>query len=335
VPDRVTETIREWMPSTASLPDRLRTTTRAWLGTGSTSTILRIDEASADGRRTWSTTFGDGGVTNLSWTGRSVVTSGTRYLTNRSPEGAMVIETVVNGRPITTQRRNSAGTQIGRINRAYDPHGRLATLTDDRNGTSTWQYYTTNDLVRALITPPSGTGDPSRTTLHEYDVVGRVNRVTHPDGNVVHTSYTLRGEVSATWGARTYPVEHTYDPQGRMKSLKTWQNHGAGTGAAVTQWNYDEYRGWLISKQYQGRPLALEYEYTPGGRLKLRRWERNGSSGGRLTTTYRNGIPAESLPAHGDLDRIVYGPTTVGTSELRYTYDRAGRRTVAAQWNGG
>ncbi len=40
-----------------------------------------------------STTYGDGGVTNLSWTGRSVVTSGTRYLTNRSPEGAMVIET--------------------------------------------------------------------------------------------------------------------------------------------------------------------------------------------------------------------------------------------------
>jgi YD repeat-containing protein len=170
----------------------------------------------------------------------------------------------VNGRPITTQRRNSAGTQIGRINRAYDPHGRLATLTDDRNGTSTWQYYTTNDLVRAVVTPPSGTGDPSRTTLHEYDVVGRVNleravgstdctdctdfqrfeqdvgftsrvrrsagsriesravpsvksvksvenpnavskvnRVTHPDGNVVHTSYTLRGEVSAT--DRCYP----------------------------------------------------------------------------------------------------------------------------------
>jgi len=242
----------------------------------------------------------------------------------------------VNGRPITTQRRNSAGTQIGRINRAYDPHGRMATLTDDRNGTSTWQYYTTNDLVRALITPPSGTGDPSRTTLNEYDVVGRVNRVTHPDGNVVHTSYTLRGEVFATWGARTYPVEHTYDPQGRMKSLKTWQNHGAGTGAAVTQWNYDPRRGWLISKQYQGRPLALEYEYTPGGRLKLRRWERQEAGGtNRLTTTYRNGIPAEGPLAHGDLERIEYGPTVVGTPEVRYTYDRAGRRAVAAQWNGG
>jgi hypothetical protein len=74
--------------------------------------------------RSWSTTYGDGGVTNFSWTGRSVVTSGTRYLTNRSPEGAMVIETFVDGRPITTQRRNSAGTQIGRINRAYDRAGR-------------------------------------------------------------------------------------------------------------------------------------------------------------------------------------------------------------------
>jgi len=66
--------------------------------------------------RSWSTTCGDGGVMNLSWTGRSVVTAGTRYLSNCSPGGARVIETVVNGRPITTQRRDSAGIRIGRIN---------------------------------------------------------------------------------------------------------------------------------------------------------------------------------------------------------------------------
>jgi hypothetical protein len=101
MPDRVTEATREWMPSTASHPDRLRTTTRARLGTGSTSTVLRIDKSSAEGRRIRSITYGNGGVGNLSWTGHGVVTSGTRQLTNRSPEGAMVIETVVNGGPPT------------------------------------------------------------------------------------------------------------------------------------------------------------------------------------------------------------------------------------------
>lgn len=48
-------------------------------------------------RRSWSTTGRDGGVTNFAWTGRNIVTSGTRYLTHRSLEGAMVIETDVNG----------------------------------------------------------------------------------------------------------------------------------------------------------------------------------------------------------------------------------------------
>jgi len=48
-------------------------------------------------RRSWSTTGRDGGVTNFASTGRSIGTSGTRYLTHRSPEGAMVIETDVNG----------------------------------------------------------------------------------------------------------------------------------------------------------------------------------------------------------------------------------------------
>jgi RHS repeat-associated protein len=173
--------------------------------------------------------------------------------------------------------------------------------------------------------------------VYEYDVAGRAWKVTHPDGGVVNTTYTPRGEVATTYGARSYPVEHTYDSHGRMKTLKTWQNKTAGTGVAVTMWTYDIYRGWLTAKKYEGRTTSVEYEYTPGGRLKLRRWERNASTGGRLVTTYRHGIPAEStlgLPVDGGLHRIEYGATTVGTPEVRYTYDRAGRRVSTRQFNG-
>jgi RHS repeat-associated protein len=192
-------------------------------------------------------------------------------------------------------------------------------------------------LLWKFVTPPSGTGDPSQTTVYEYEVAGRAWRVTHPDGGTVNTTYTPRGEVATTYGARSYPVEHTYDSHGRMKTLKTWQNKTAGTGAAVTTWTYDAYRGWLTAKKYEGRTTSVEYEYTPGGRLKLRRWERNASTGGRLVTTYRHGIPAESalgLPVDGGLHRIEYGATVVGTPEVRYTYDRAGRQTSTRQFNG-
>jgi RHS repeat-associated protein len=336
-PDRVTETLQQWMPADANFPVRHRTTTRSLMGTTATWTTNRIDEAAADGTRTWSTVFGNGGVTNFSWTGRSLLSSGTRYLTNRTPEGAMTIETYVNGRQTTTQQRNASGTQIARVTRTYDPHGRPKTATDDRNGTSTWDYYAGSDLLWKLTTPPSGTGDAPQTTVYEYDVAGRAWKVTRPDGGIVNTTYTPRGEVATTYGARSYPVEHTYDSHGRMKTLKTWQNKTAGTGAAVTTWTYDIYRGWLTAKKYEGRTTSVEYEYTPGGRLKLRRWERNASTGGRLVTTYRHGIPADSalgLPADGGLHRIEYGATTVGTPEIRYTYDRAGRRTSTRQFNG-
>ena len=336
-PDRVTETLQQWMPADANFPVRHRTTTRSLMGTAASWTTLRIDEASADGTRTWSTVFGNAGVTNFSWTGRSLLSSGTRYLTNRTPEGAMTIETYVNGRHTTTQQRNASGNQIARVTRTYDPHGRPKTATDDRNGTSTWDYYASSDLLWKVTTPPSGTGDAPQTTVYEYDVAGRAWKVTHPDGGIVNTTYTPRGEVATTYGARSYPVEHTYDSHGRMKTLKTWQNKTAGTGAAVTTWTYDIYRGWLTAKKYEGRTTSVEYEYTLGGRLKLRRWERNASTGGRLVTTYRHGIPAESalgLPVDGGLHRIEYGATTVGTPEIRYTYDRAGRRIATRQFNG-
>jgi hypothetical protein len=76
------------------------------------------------------TTYGDGGASTLSWTGRSVVTSGTRYLTNRSPEGAMVIETVVNGRPTVSALMNpngnpaiAQGCRVGEVTLVHTPPG--------------------------------------------------------------------------------------------------------------------------------------------------------------------------------------------------------------------
>ena len=58
------------------------------------------------------------------------------------------------------------------------------------------------------------------------------------------------GELKKTSGSRTYPVEYTHDHAGRMKTLKTWQHFASDTGAALTTWNYNAQRGFLLAKLY-------------------------------------------------------------------------------------
>jgi hypothetical protein len=42
------------------------------------------------------------------------------------------------------------------------------------------------------------------------------------------------GRLDRTFGARTHPVESTYNYAGRLKTLKTWRDFGSDSGAAVT-----------------------------------------------------------------------------------------------------
>ena len=58
---------------------------------------------------------------------------------------------------------------------------------------------------------------------------------TPADASVTNT-YHATGERQRTSGSRTYPVEHTHDHAGRMKTLKTWQNFTTDTGVALTTW---------------------------------------------------------------------------------------------------
>lgn len=57
-----------------------------------------------------------------------------------------------------------------------------------------------------------------------------------------NTYYLLNNQLQKTSGSQTYPVGYTYDSQGRMKTLTTWQDAGVNTGAAVTTWAYDSQR---------------------------------------------------------------------------------------------
>jgi hypothetical protein len=56
-----------------------------------------------------------------------------------------------------------------------------------------------------------------------------------------------------------------YDAQERMTLMTNWALFPTA-GARVTSWNYDGYRGWLNSKQYDDNKEPV-YSYTNSGRL--------------------------------------------------------------------
>ena len=114
-----------------------------------------------------------------------------------------------------------------------------------------------------------------------------------------------------------------YDPQGRVKTLTTWQNLAGNSGTAVTNWNYNAQRGWLDNKRYADSPASggqagPSYTYKPSGRLLTRTWARG------VTTTY-------TYNAAGDLSSVDYSDTT---PDVVIQYDRAGRQKTRTDASG-
>ncbi len=125
-----------------------------------------------------------------------------------------------------------------------------------------------------------------------------------------------------TWGSRTYPQAYTYDAQGRVKTLTTWQDFAGESGAAVTTWHYHPQRGWLEGKTYADN-RGTDYDYTPAGRLEYRTWART-INGTPLTTTYR-------YTTGGDLEAIDYSDST---PDVGFTYWRGGARKTMTDATG-
>ncbi|MBI2927423.1 MAG: RHS repeat-associated core domain-containing protein [Verrucomicrobia bacterium] len=226
-----------------------------------------------------------------------------------------MLSAYLNGRLTSVTRKTSSGTQLSQTTYAYDAHGRQSTVTDARNGTTTFTFNAADQAI-TVTTPAPGTGQPAQVTTTAYNTSLQAWKITQPDGTSVTNEFFLTGLLKKTSGSRTYPVEYTYDPQGRMKTMKTWTNFVAGTGAATTLWTNDVYRGWLEKKVYQGETdTTKDYEYTAAGRLWKRHWERG------ITTTY-------AYNNAGDLYTVTYSDGV--TPSVTYTYDRRGRQGTVA-----
>ena len=145
--------------------------------------------------------------------------------------------------------------------------------------------------------------------MNEYQFP-RTDPFTDPftDGTSVAILYLPTGELGETFGARTYPVQYTYDYAGRVKTMTNWSNFATLAGARGTTWNYDAYRGFLTGKAYADG-TGPSYTYTWAGRLASRTWARGATNGYSYSTA-------------GDLATVVYSD---GTPAVTNNYDRLGR----------
>lgn len=320
-PDRITRTVVGVATRSVNGTDYVvqRETVHQWETDGADSPVaVATTEQTGDGLRSWQTRRG---LTTASTT--VLDGSGGRTVTTTTPDGVKRIQVFRGERLLSHTVRTPSDAPVAAVTYAYDAHGRLESATDARRGTTTYAYNAADELIAVTTPDPdpakTGAGYDSQTTTYAYDAAGRVESMVHPDGGVARTTYWPSGAVKRTWGARTFPVEYTYDLQGRQKTLTTWQNFAGDTGRAVTTWNYDPVRGWLINQQFADRS-GPSYTYTASGRMLTRTWARTPAA----ITTY-------GYDAAGDLVATDYSDAT---PDVTVAYDRAGRPTTIGDASG-
>ncbi len=297
-----------------------RTQTFVWDTFGAnTPKLVSCSESSVDGLQSWQITCRDASVAVTNHSQTVYGSGGARTETSTAPDGSQTISAYSYGQLISVTRKDSTGVQLGQTTYAYDAHGRQHSVADARNGATVYSYNNA-DMPFTVTTPNPGPGGLPETTTTYYDASLRATNVVQPDGTSVISLFYPNGQLQETYGSRTYPVAYTYDYAGRMKTMTTWQNFNAGTGAAVTTWNYDPYQGLLTGKAYADGN-GPTYAYTPAGRLATRTWARS-VNGSPLVTAY-------VYDTAGALTNVNYSDGT--TPAVGTVYDRLGRATTIYQ----
>lgn len=305
--DRITQSLRSVGAATAFSGNAHISETRVWSTDNvNSSIVVSRSESAVDGTKSARITHG---LTNVSETACGANCTATAT----APDGSYTETVKTNGYLASVTRYDASDVQLSSVSYEYDEHGRRKRSIDARNGTTSY-IFDDADRATAVTTPIPAAGQAPQTSTTYYDNMGRGGRVVQPDGASVTNEYHLTGELKRTSGARTYPVEYTYDYTGRMKTMTTWKDFSADSGRAITTWFYDSQRGHLTSKEYDDGK-GPSYTYRSSGKLNTRTWKRG------ITTTY-------GYDNGGGLTSVDYSDTT---ADITYGYDRRGRQTSVVQ----
>ncbi len=336
--DRITE-YSTVVLNDAARGDVVRTETRVWETDGAdVATVVATTDRSTDRLNVWTTTRGQ-------LVHEETICEGAGEVIHRStmPDDTMHASVVVNG--FVTSETVTHPTEGVLSAFSHQPDGfdrRIQTTDNLLGGTTSFQYYDSGHL-REVTTPESAPGEgDAQTTEYFYDMVDQLVSTRLPNNDTSERRYHPDGSLKRVFGRNTTPVEYTYDRQGRMRTMTTWQEFdtsapdGAGAGGdAVTTWTYNAL-GLLAAKE---DPTGQEvtYSYTPGGRLRFRDWARLGSDETNPVRTvygYGAGGAGDTNVISGDLRGVFYQNDPAETPEIRYTYDRLGRTATVEDASG-
>lgn len=283
------------------------------------------------------------------------------------------------GRPVRKKRPPEGTTEVwekmfydaaGNIERSVDPReNEKEFVHDDRN-------RATHTIVRSVFdeesqaikdvivvtgfdsvgNPTTSTDGRNRTTISEFDGVGRVVKVIHPDTTFVRTEYDGNGNPLSLWDERVIETKNAYDRVDRLtltvdgESIETrFEYDRSGNRTVVTdglgQTTRFEYDGLgRLTAQIDPARRAERQYYD--GVVQTRRVDAAGRETKffydgvhRLQNTVFTGASAEdsdhAYDRNGNLVSVSY-PNQDGLTDVFYSYDdrnRIKRERSAHVWH--
>jgi RHS repeat-associated protein len=208
--------------------------------------------------------YGDGGTDTSLYSISATSNGNTSQLTNNGKTGAAKFTSaanrthMLNTDPASGLLRSSVVSGLNTTNYEFDARGRLITTQFGDRLTS---YAYDDAFGKGQLT--AITNAVGQTTRFDYDVMGRVNKITYPDGRVLTKSYDFEGNLLSL------------TPPGRSEHLFHYNSVGRTTDYVpptltevsnpVTDYVYDRDRKLTSITRPDGQQLV--YAYKPGATL--------------------------------------------------------------------
>jgi RHS repeat-associated protein len=168
-----------------------------------------------------------------------------------------------------------APTNLIEESRAYDPGGRLASVTNVRGVTTSYTYYGNNQVASSYVVDPASGSGHENIHSYSYDAAGNRTSVTAPGGLVANTAYDADNHV----------VSQVTDPAGVNRTT-------------AASYNAD---GSVVAESLSGGGVTQTETMTYNATDQLLS-QTVDNTGGNLTTIYtrdqRGLVTSEQDPAH-------------------------------------
>lgn len=224
----------------------------------------------------------------------------------------------------------ASGSQLGKLRYRRDPLNRqteflytvagdLTSVVDPSGHSTSFQYDSMGRRTKTILPATTPANDTPTTS---YDTLGRVWKITNPNGSYWQNTYDGGGRRTVARDPAGKNTNYVYDAYGR---LSTVTNSPDGSTNYTTEYRYDEMSNlrYLIDPRQYPQPspvptTATEFRYEDGHN--------------RVTSVHYPGLLTEEFTY--DLAGRLLTRTDRKGVETAFTYDALGRLTGKTYSNG-